>query len=419
MTSPPDRRRAAATWIIFSLVALLAAVATVLAIGLLGRAAHQNGPAASAGSLTSESLATSASPEPSASVPVPTIGDLMQVTVDRLRMRVAASTSAEVIRIFDLGEVVRIMSGPIDADSYAWFEVEDLDSLSGWAAMGDGAVPWLDAVPPSPATSELLLRLERTCEAGPRSVGIPVVPADLTLTADGRVVGISGAVRRLSLAGLVRARRAVLESPYLQTSASYPIESLPGVEPPGHGLCLNKFTLGEGAARIVVTADDWQGDEEEAAYNVPSPARRALGELTQQLFFDVDLGLGASAWADPVAGRYVSSSYLFWLTWQGAAPPPDVDAPSMSGVGWPFDGPIEAFGEPVGQERCGYLDLSQAFETLSLMRSNGVVTYPMQEYDSELTLDRFGSGTFATDGGWFSFWLTPRSPDGYPACPSP
>jgi hypothetical protein len=33
-----------------------------------------------------------------------------------------------------------------------------------------------------------------------------------------------------------------------------------------------------------------------------------------------------------------------------------------------------------------------------------------------LTLDRFGSGNFMTEAGWFSFWLTPRSPDGYPGC---
>jgi hypothetical protein len=89
----------------------------------------------------------------------------------------------------------------------------------------------------------------------------------------------------------------------------------------------------------------------------------------------------------------------------------------MTGVAWPFDGSIEQFGESVGQERCGYLDLAQAFETLRLMRARGVPSNAFGvDAPSEQTLGGFGSGAFATDAGWFSFWLTPRSPDGYPAC---
>jgi len=416
MTPLPDPRRRAVTWIVGGVIAALAIAATVLAVGLLINLPTGTNPTPSPSMQASESTAPSAPPQPSASASDAAGARLMQVTVDRLRMRTAASTTADVIRIFDPGEVVRFVSGPVESDGYTWYEVEDLDSRRGWAAMGGGGEPWLEDVPPHPGTSELLLRLERNCDVGIRDVGIPVVPADLALTADGRVVLISGVVRQLSPSGLAQMRRDVLQSPYLQTSATYDLELLPGAEAPGHGACVSIFTLGEGAARVVVTAVNWQGDEEEASYWVPSPARRALDELTTHLF-DIEAWLGAGAWSEPVARRYVSGSYLFWLTREGTTPPPDVDAPSMSGAAWPFDGPIDAFGEPVGQERCGYLDLAQAFETLRLMRARAVPTYPIGvDAPPELRLDGFGSGTFATDAGWFSFWLTPRSPDSYPAC---
>jgi hypothetical protein len=417
MTSLPDRQRRAATWIVLGVVAALAVVATVLAIGLLSRVPPAGGPTATASSRASESPAPSAPPQPTASASDAADDRLMQVTVDALRMRAAASTSAGVIRTFDLGEVVRVVSGPLEADGYAWYEVEDLDSRSGWAALGSVAEPWLEAVPPNPATSDLLLRLEFRCDAHPRDVGIPVIPADLTVTADGRVVLISGVVGQLTLSGLAQIRRDVIESPFLQTSAAYDLEHQPGApEAPAHGACISTFTLGGGSAPVVVTAVAWQGDEEEAAYWAPSPARLALDELTKHLL-DVEAWLGPAAWSAPIARPYGSSSYVFWLTQQGStSPPPEVDAPSMTGAAWPFDGPIEQFGEPVGQGRCGYLDLAGAFETLRLMRAGGVPTYPVWVDAPELRLDGFGSGAFATDAAWFSFWLTPRSPDGYPAC---
>ncbi len=112
------------------------------------------------------------------------------------------------------------------------------------------------------------------------------------------------------------------------------------------------------------------GDEEEALYMVASPERRALDELALHLT-DLEAWLGPAAWAEPVAKPYVGSSYLFWLTPAGDTPPPEVDAPSVTGAAWPFDGPIDQFGDPVGEERCGHLDLGQAFETLRLMREHG------------------------------------------------
>jgi len=417
MTSLPDRHWGRATWIVIGVVAVLAVVATLLAVGLLSNLPTGTGSTATASSRASESAAPSAPPQPSASASDPAGDLMMQVTVERLRMRTAASTSAEVIRTFDLGEVVRVVSGPIEASGYAWYEVEDLDSRDGWAAMGGGGEPWLEAVPSDLASSELLVRFERSCDAHPRMLDENPWPPDLTLTADGRVVQLwSGVVRQLSPSGLAEIKRNVLDHPALQQSAEYGLEPIPNSpDPPGHGACLSTFTLGEGTATIVVTAINWQGDEE-GVYWVPSPERRALDELAGHLA-DVEAWLGPAAWSEPVARRYVSSSYLFWLTKQGTTTPPDVDAPSMSGAAWPFDGPVEAFGEAVGQERCGYLDLAQAFETLRLMRAREVPTFPIGvDAPPELRLDNFGSGTFATDAGWFSFWFIPRGPDGYPAC---
>jgi hypothetical protein len=406
-----------------------AVVLLAVAVGLAFAVFRGAVPTGEASALPSASASLSASPtaeaSPTSTPPGPTpslvpyaAGDpLMQVSVNGLRMRASPSTSADILRSLDRGEVVRLRGGgPVDADGYAWHEVVDLDSQIGWIAMGSGVSgPWLEAVPADPATSPLLLRLERACHA----VDLDMFnwrPADVTLSADGRFVLVSGVVRELSPSGFAQVQRDALQLPVLQASAAYGLEPRPGApEPPGHGACMNRFTLGEGTGRVVVTAVNWQGDEEEATYWLPGE-RRALDELALHLL-DVEAWLGPAGWSDPAARRYVSSSYRFALTANGSAPPSYVDAPPVAGVPWPFDGPIEQFGEPAGQERCGYLDLGQAFETLRLMRQWGVDPLA-NEVDPAppLTLDRFGSGNFTTDAGWFYFFLAPRSPDGYPNC---
>jgi hypothetical protein len=403
---------------------VLLAVAVGLAIVVL-RAPQATGdasalPSASASpssSATSEASPSSTPPQPVASLIPYSAGDpLMQVRVNGLRMRASPSASADILRSLDRGEVVRLRGGaPVDADGYAWHEVIDLDSRIGWVAMGGGAQPWLATVPSDPATSPLLLRVERACHVVELDT-FDWRPADLTLSTDGRFVLVSGVVRQLSASGFAQVQRDALELPALQASAGYGLEPRPGAgEPPGHGACTNRFTLGEGTGRVIVTAVNWQGDEEEATYWLPGE-RRALDELALHLL-DVEAWLGPGGWSEPAARRYVSSSYRFSLIANGSTPPDYVDAPPVDGVPWPFDGPIEQFGEPVGGERCGYLDLGQAFETLRLMRQWGVPALA-NEVDPAplLTLDRFGSGNFTTDAGWFSFWLTPRSPDGHPSC---
>jgi hypothetical protein len=206
----------------------------------------------------------------------------------------------------------------------------------------------------------------------------------------------------------------VLDLPLLHQSADYDVQHLPDapdVGPP-HEVGFNTFTLGEATERTIVTAVAWLG-EEDGVYWVPSPERRVLEEVATHLL-DVEAWLGPAAWSEPVARRYVSSRYLFWLE-PPSDTPPGVNAPSVTGVAWPFEGLIEQFGDPVGPARCGYLDLGQAFETLRLMRVLGVQTYAFGG-DRQLSLDGVGAGSFATDAGWSSFVLTPLSPDGYPSC---
>jgi hypothetical protein len=54
---------------------------------------------------------------------------------------------------------------------------------------------------------------------------------------------------------------------------------------------------------------------------------------------------------------------------------------------------------------------------LRLMRSLGVdLEEANVDPPRELALDGYGFGNFTTNAGWFGFWLTPRSPDGYPGC---
>lgn len=413
--SRPSRRALA----IAATVALAVIAGSIAAAVFLSR--HTPSPGIGEGTTSpSASATTSATPSKSEAsptesvVPYPADAALLQVVVPGLRMRASASTGAEVLRTLNPGEVVRVASGPVEADGYAWYEVIDLDSRAGWAAMGAAAAPWLIPVPSDPAGSPLVLRFERACDAV--DLGTFPVP-DVTLSADGRVILFSGVVRHLSPSGLAQVQRDALELPSLQASADYRLEVRPGAQNvPAHGVCGNRFTLGEGNARVVVTTVNWQGDEEEGTYYLPAPERHALDQLAMHLQ-QVEAWLGPSGWSDS-AGRYVSSSYRLSVSRSGDVAPAEVLAPSVSGAGWPFSGPIEQFGGLVGQERCGYLDLRQAFETLRVMRAYGVPSFAIgEDPPPELPLDGFGYGNFSTGAGWFSFGLTPRTPDGFPACP--
>jgi hypothetical protein len=349
------------------------------------------------------------SPSARSRPPAFAVNDIVQVTVDGLRMRRDADAQAQVIAGLENGDVVRVMSGPATAGGYDWYEVIDLDSRRGWVAAGDEGGAWLSSVGADTGPGELLLAFDYWCEMNP-----PIHQPSLRLLADGRIVvarhplGEDGwRTWQLSGAGLDQVHRRVLDAPTLQHSAEYYHQRRPGTsDPPGHGGCVYRFVRGAGADQIVVTSAMWFGDEEEAAYYVPSPERRELDGLANDLR-SLEDWLGADAWAEPSPRRYIASSFL--LSSAAHEGEPWQSLTSSGGVDWPFDGAIEQFGEPLGEGapvRCGYLELAEAFETVRLLRELGV----------EVRIDGLWSFRLTSDDGQTSFLLTPRSPDGSPSC---
>jgi hypothetical protein len=373
-------------------------------------------PVASDGS-PSPSPVPVAEPTPSATADQPSVGqssaftvdDIVQVTVDGLRMRGSADAQAPVVAALENGEVVRVVAGPATAGGYDWYEVIDLDSRRGWVASGDDAGAWLSSVGADPGNGEVLLAFDYWCEMNP-----PIHQPALRLMDDGRIVvarhplGEDGwRTWQLSGAGVDQVRRRVLEAPTLQHSGEYDHERRPDApDPPGHGMCVYRFVRGGGADQVVVSSTMWFGDEEEAAYYVPSPERRELDGLARDLQ-DLESWLGADAWTEPLPRRYIASTFLLASAAQEGEPWQSL--PSSGATDWPFDVTIEQFGEPLddlGRVRCGSLDLGQAFETMRLLRELGV----------EARIDGLWSFGLTHRDGWTDFLLSPRSPDGAPNC---
>jgi hypothetical protein len=363
------------------------------------------------------SLAPTAEPTPSSTADQPSarppsafaVDDIVQVTVDVLRLRQGANAQAPVVAALENGEVVRVVAGPATAGGYDWYEVIDLDSRRGWVASGNDDGPWLASVSGDPADDGLLLAFDYWCEMNP-----PIHQPSLRLMDDGRIVvarhplGEDGwRTQQLSPAGLDEVRRRVLAAPTLQHSGEYYHERLPDTpDPPGHGGCVYGFVVATGADQVVVSSAMWFGDEEEAAYYLPSPERRELDSLANDLR-DLESWLGAEAWAEPSPRRYIASTFL--LTSAAQEGEPWQSLPSSGATDWPFAGTIEQFGEPLadhGRARCGSLDLGQAFETVRLLRELGV----------EMRIDGLWSFGLTHPDGWTDFLLSPRSPDGAPNC---
>jgi hypothetical protein len=352
------------------------------------------------------STADRPSPAPSAAF---TVDDIVQVTVDGLRMRGSADAQAPVVAGLESGEVARVVAGPATAGGYDWYEVIDLDSRRGWVASGNDDGPWLISLSGDPEQSGVLLAFDYWCEMNP-----PIHQPSLRLMADGRIIvskhplGEDGwRTWQLNGAGLDQVQRRVLDAPTLQHSGEYYHERRPDTpDPPGHGGCGYHFVRGAGADQIVVRSANWDGDEEEAAYYLPSPERRELDGLANDLR-DLEGWLGADAWLEPSPRRYIASTFLLASAAQEGEPGQSL--PSSAGVDWPFDGAIEQFGDPLddlGQLRCGYLDRGETFETLRLLR----------ELDVAVPIDGLTGFRLTSDDGQTSFLLTPRSPDGSPGC---
>ena len=254
---------------------------------------------------------------------------------------------------------------------------------------------------PTPAGSERLVTLANGCNDPPHQNLV------VTIMADGRAVrGVTDwSERQLTPADLEKLTRDVLAAPLLQASGEYKAEQSqanPSIQMSIQGpICSYHFIIGEGTGAVVVHSDTWQGDAQEAENWVRSPERKELDRLANLL-------LAATGWTTAAWKPYVATSNLLWVT---AYPTPVPEGiPSAVKAAWPFNGPIEGFGDSMGVHepatwRCGYLDPSQASGMLAALAGLGI----------EATLAH-DEANLATASGWVTIHLTPRAPDGFPTC---
>lgn len=318
-----------------------------------------------------------------------------------LQLRSAAGTQAAIVGGLEQGAAARIESDPVEADGFVWYEVVDLDNNRGWVASGDDEDAWLAIVGDQPDSSALL-RFEQVCDV-PAPLSLPRV----TVMDDRRVV--MGDDRgwwlgHLTDAGFDRLSEAVLESPYLRTSARYELVVRAGAEPPGHGVCGYTFTVGNAAEPIVVWSVQWLGEEE--VFFEPSPERRALDGMAHGLN-TLEESLGPDAWeAEPLP--YIGTSFTVGLT-RGEGPIPEHLLPGRAQVdasALPVGTSLGDLSDPPPGGICGDLTIAEAFELVRVLREAG----------ADLALEPFGSAAFVTDGGSVNVLLTPQAPDGYPGC---
>jgi len=92
---------------------------------------------------TGVTIATAApAPPPAANVLAP--GNQARITAPAgLNLRAAATTGGNLIIQLGTGQVVTILEGPISADGYTWWRIDDGAGNSGWAVQGDGETEFL------------------------------------------------------------------------------------------------------------------------------------------------------------------------------------------------------------------------------------------------------------------------------------
>jgi hypothetical protein len=389
-----------------------AIVGTVIAWSLAacGSPAPSTSAPGSEGEQTASAEASDPAPQPGGSAP-PDIGDLtqgavVQVVADELRLRAEASPTSTLVGTLERGAVVRVESGPVDAEGFSWFEVVDLRGHGGWAADGDGTDPWLATIPDL-AGQTPMLTLTYGCD-----VVAPINPPATTVMDDGRVIataqpaGYGWTERQLSASGLDDLREAVLGSPYLQASGEYVPRLRPDAgDPPGHGACSYTFTIPNDAEPIVVTTVGWFGDDEERTFYEPSPERKSLDGIARNLI-EIDTALGDEAWEGPGL-PYVAAAYTLHLA-PGIGPAPeDVGSIDPGGLGV---GDIGSFGSAAGSGRCDAVSRAQAFEIARVILGSGG--------SQDVRLDVVSYPYFTTDDGWYSGALAPVFPNGQPDCAS-
>ena len=283
------------------------------------------------------------------------------------------------------------------------------------SSVGDSAAPSATAAPSEAADAgELVLRLKFL---GGTYFGPDVMP-EFTLTADGTVVWLpnpaSGELpglltRQLTADGLAEMQERIFAGGLLSESATHELERRPDAgEPPGHGVGIYTFTAddGEGDA-VVVTSVQWLGEEEESTYYQPAPEREALDALAQQLR-DPESLVSDDAWVD-TAAAYEATDYQLVLRLMPNFPP--YDTTDASEIPWPFDGPLNEFGEQSGQvteARCGTITAEEAGPIVEAIEASGS--------PAGMAMVTTASLDWAEGNGVVDVFLIPRMPDGYAEC---
>ena len=254
---------------------------------------------------------------------------------------------------------------------------------------------------PDMERSELAFRFQYVCDVAP-----PLVPPALTVTADRDVITTSGPdeggwqIGRLTPEAFSDLM-TIAQHPALQRSAEYrPELRADAGDPPGHGLCVFQFTLGAPDDRVHVTSVSWFGDEEESAYYVPDPERKALDELARRLMLGHDFFTDASWETRPTT--YDAEQFLVWI-WVEAGSP-TAGAPSIDELD--VLGDPAQFGEPVRSGRCGYVDRAEAEEMASVFADT----------PTPMASSAISYLTASSEAGWVTIVTSPVNPAGFPTC---
>ena len=237
--------------------------------------------------------------------------------------------------------------------------------------------------------------------------------AQLTVMTDGRVVtppteaSPTWQQRTLTADGVDAVLERVTRTGLFAASADFPMIPRPGAsEAPGMGASEITVTVGAASAQVTVSGVAWFGDEFEATYNMPSPAREALTELAGAL---ADLSwLPDGAWLDAEPVPYLPATQLLITAWQigGVG-----EGPAVDDVAWPFDGPLAEFGEALSQSsiemlRCGTVDAAAVDAIVTELNRLTGTEAPPGEYSAQLRADAASVELF----------LRPQLPDGFPGC---
>lgn len=88
---------------------------------------------------------TPAPPTPTPAPGQPQIGQKARIVARTgVNIRQAPSTTAPRVGRYGAGVLVAVLEGPVEADGFRWWRVDDQQGVVGWVADGDASDRWLD-----------------------------------------------------------------------------------------------------------------------------------------------------------------------------------------------------------------------------------------------------------------------------------